>query len=174
MSDGMKAEIYEWLKSIVIAVAIAFVLRSFVVERFVVEGPSMQPTLHAGESLLVDKLSYRFHPPQRGDIIIFKYPADPSRNFVKRVIAVGGDTIEVNHGKTLVNGQVLPEPYVLAPSRIGYPVQTVPPGTIFVMGDNRNNSEDSRFPDVGFVPLNMVIGKTSYVFWPPQSIRHLQ
>jgi len=93
-------------------------------------------------------------------------PRDPSRDFIKRVIAAPGDTIEIRAGRVLVNDQLLTEDYILEKTRSEYPKSTVPEGHVFVMGDNRNNSEDSRFADVGFVPYDLIKGKAMLVFWP--------
>ena len=126
-------------------------------------GPSMMNTLQDQERLLVNKLVYYTRQPKRGEIIVFKYPSDTRRDFIKRVIAVGGDTIEIRDGKTYVNGQALDESYIREPFHTNLPKTTVPAGHIFVMGDNRNNSEDSRFRDVGFVDLSLVKGKASHL-----------
>lgn len=166
-------EIKDWVISILIAVVLAFFIRYFIVELYMVEGPSMRPTLVNGERLVVNKFIYRFKEPEKGEILIFKFPKDPSRDFIKRVIAVAGDTIEIKDGRVYVNGQLLNEPYILERTRSSYPLSTVPQGTIFVMGDNRNNSEDSRFADVGFVPLNMIKGKAMMIFWPLDHIKSL-
>jgi signal peptidase I len=138
-----------------------------------VEGPSMRPTLVNGERLVVNKFIYRFKEPEKGEVLIFKYPKDPSRDFIKRVIAVAGDTIEIKDGRVFVNGQLQNESYILERTRGSFPLSTVPQSTIFVMGDNRNNSEDSRFNDVGFVPLDMIKGKAMMVFWPLDLIKSL-
>lgn len=166
-------EIKDWLVSILIAVILAFFIRYFIVELYMVEGPSMRPTLQNGERLVVNKFIYRFEKPQRGEVIVFKYPRDPSRDFIKRVIAVAGDTIEIKDGRVFVNGQLQNEGYILERTRGSYPLSTVPEGHIFVMGDNRNNSEDSRFKDVGFVSLELVKGKAMMVFWPLDHIKTL-
>lgn len=159
-------EIKEWLKCIVIAVAVAMFIRTFIVELYVVDGPSMNPTLQHAERLVVNKFVYRMRAPERGEILIFKFPKDQTRDFIKRVIAVPGDTIEIQDGHVFVNGELQNEPFILSKTRGSYPLATVPEGTIFVMGDNRNNSEDSRFPDVGFVPFELIQGKASVIFWP--------
>ncbi|VBB05640.1 peptidase s26a signal peptidase i [Lucifera butyrica] len=172
-NTNLGEEIKDWVISILIAVILAFFIRHFIVELYMVEGPSMRPTLLNGERLVVNKFIYRFKTPERGDVLIFRYPRDPSRDFIKRVIAVAGDTIEIKDGRVFVNGQLQNEPYILEPMRGSYPLSTVPPGTIFVMGDNRNNSEDSRFPDVGFVPLDLVKGKAMVVFWPLDHMKTL-
>lgn len=166
-------EIKDWVVSILIAVILAFFIRYFVVELYMVEGPSMRPTLVNSERLIVNKFIYRFKEPQRNDIIIFRYPRDPSRDFIKRVIAVSGDTIEIKDGRVFLNGQLLNEPYILEKTRSSYSLATVPPGTVFVMGDNRNNSEDSRFRDVGFVPFELIKGKAIMIFWPIDNIKTL-
>lgn len=167
-------EIKDWAISIVIAVALALFIRTYIVELYMVEGPSMRPTLVNGERLVVNKFIYRWQQPGKGDVVVFRYPRDPSRDFIKRVIATAGDTIEIRDGRVFVNGQQLSEAYILEKSRGSYPVSTVPEGTIFVMGDNRNNSEDSRFTDVGFVPLHLLKGKAILVFWPVGNFRMLQ
>ena len=159
-------EIKDWVVSIVIAVALAMFIRTFIVELYVVDGPSMRPTLESEERLVVNKFIYRFRPPEKGEVLVFQYPRDPSRDFIKRVIAVPGDTIEIKDGKVFLNQQLLNEDYILEKTRSEYPKSTVPEGRIFVMGDNRNNSEDSRFADVGFVPYDLIKGKALLVFWP--------
>ena len=126
----------------------------------------MRPTLINSERLVVNKFIYRFQQPAKGEVIVFRYPRDPSRDFIKRVIAVAGDTIEIKDGRVFVNGQLQNEEYILEKTRGSYPLSTVPEGHIFVMGDNRNNSEDSRFADVGFVPYHLIKGKAVLVFWP--------
>lgn len=167
------SEIKDWIVSIVVAVALAMFIRTFIVELYVVDGPSMRPTLESEQRLVVNKFIYRFHPPAKGDVLVFQYPRDPSRDFIKRVIAVPGDTIEIREGRVLVNDQLLTEDYILEKTRSEYPKATVPEGHIFVMGDNRNNSEDSRFADVGFVPYDLIKGKAMLVFWPISAYKTL-
>ena len=164
--SSLGEEAKDWAISILIALVIAFVIRYFIVELYLVDGPSMRPTLQSAERLVVNKFIYRFRAPERGEILVFRYPKDPSRDFIKRVIAVPGDTIEIKDGRVFVNQQLMNEPYILSKTRGDYPLTTIPEGHIFVMGDNRNNSEDSRFADVGFVPYNLIKGKAVLVFWP--------
>ncbi len=173
MKTSLGEEIKDWVISILIAVVLAFFIRYFIVELYMVEGPSMRPTLVNGERLVVNKFLYRFKEPERGEIIVFRYPRDPSRDFIKRVIAVPGDTIEIKEGRVFVNGQLLNENYILEKTRGSYPLSTVPEGHVFVMGDNRNNSEDSRFRDVGFVASDMIKGKAVVVFWPLDHLKSL-
>jgi signal peptidase I len=172
-NTSLGEEIKDWVVSILIAVVLAFFIRYFIVELYMVEGPSMRPTLVNSERLVVNKFIYRFKAPEKGDVLVFRYPKDPSRDFIKRVIAVAGDTIEIKDGRVFVNGQLMNESYILEKTRGSYPLATVPEGHIFVMGDNRNNSEDSRFKDVGFVPLELIKGKAVMVFWPVDHIKSL-
>lgn len=172
-NTSLGEEIKDWVVSILIAVVLAFFIRYFIVELYMVEGPSMRPTLVNSERLVVNKFIYRFKQPERGEILVFKYPRDQSRDFIKRVIAIPGDTIEVKEGRVFVNGQLLNETYILERTKGSYPLSTVPEGHVFVMGDNRNNSEDSRFKDVGFVPYTLIKGKAVIVFWPLDHIKAL-
>jgi signal peptidase I len=166
-------ETKDWVISILVAVVLAFIIRQFVIELYIVDGPSMRPTLQSQERLVVNKFIYSFRPPQKGEILIFQYPRNTSRDFIKRVIATEGDTIEIKDGQVFVNDQLLNEDYILEKTRSEYPKATVPQGTVFVMGDNRNNSEDSRFADVGFVPYRLIKGKAMLVFWPFSQFRML-
>ena len=171
--SSLGEEVKDWLISIVVAVVLAFLIRQFVVELYIVDGPSMRPTLQSQQRLVVNKFIYRFRAPEKGEILVFQYPRDPSRDFIKRVIAVPGDTVEIKDGRVLVNDQVLSEDYILEKTRGDYPKSSVPYGTVFVMGDNRNNSEDSRFADVGFVPDALIKGKAVLVFWPLSELKSL-
>ncbi|MBQ7759689.1 MAG: signal peptidase I [Phascolarctobacterium sp.] len=166
----------DWLISIIVAVALAFCIRTFLVEPYMVEGSSMYPTLKHHERLIVDKLSYFITDPKRGEIVVFRYPKDESRDFIKRVIAVGGDTIEMRDGQVIVNGAEIEEGYIYKDDPKGrnmsnYRKSVVPQGHIFVLGDNRNNSEDSRYKGVDFVPHRLVKGRAIMAFWPLDSFR---
>lgn len=164
--SSLGEEAKDWIISIVVAVVLAFLIRQFIVELYIVDGPSMRPTLQSQERLVVNKFIYSLRTPEKGEILVFKYPRDQSRDFIKRVIATPGDTIEIKDGRVYVNDQMQNEDYILEKTRSEYPKATVPDGTVFVMGDNRNNSEDSRFADVGFVPYSLIKGKAMLVFWP--------
>lgn len=168
----------DWIMSIVIAGCLAFSIRTFLVELYVVEGKSMYPSLEHHERLVVDKLSSFFHLPERGQIIIFRFPMDETRDFIKRVMAVEGDTVEMVDGKVYVNGKRLKEEYIwttdpAGQNRSNYPKSIVPKNCVFVLGDNRNNSEDSRYDDVGFVPNSLIKGRALCVFWPLTECRSL-
>jgi signal peptidase I len=169
MTDGEKREIWEWIKSILVAVVLALVIRAFLIEVFLVQGESMLPTLHNRERLLVSKVQYYYREPSHGEIVVFK--ATDQRDFIKRVIGVPGDEVRVDRDGVYVNGIKLEEPYLQENARDPYGPVIVPEGTIFVMGDNRNNSMDSRHPSVGFVSLERLKGKAMLVFWPVDSVR---
>ena len=153
----------KWCLSILGVIILAIIIFRFTFATFVVAGPAMIPTLFDGDLVLVNKVSYRFDLPQRGDIVVFRYPNDQRREFIQRVIAVAGDTIEIKDGKVLVNDRPQNEKYILVPTPGLYPQQTVPEGRIFAMGDNRVNSQDSRFRDVGFVSYELIVGKVVYI-----------
>jgi signal peptidase I len=129
---------------------------------FSMRAASMEPTIRAGTMILVSSWPYLRHAPRAGDLVAFRYPADPSVIYLKRLIATGGSTLEISHGVLRVDGRVIPEPYVPSSemtkdSSRELPVTHVPPDNCFVMGDNRDNSSDSRF--YGFIPLANIVGK---------------
>ena len=161
-----KSQIRELFETIGSAVLIAAFIMIFIARAYTVNGDSMLPTLQHGERLLVDKLSYRFIEPSRGEIIVFKNPSNTSEQFVKRVIGLPGDKVAITQGVVYVNDQPIEENYTFAPARIGFSPQIVPEGTYFVLGDNRNNSEDSRFGRVGFLPRNLIVGRAIWRYWP--------
>ncbi|RME90302.1 MAG: signal peptidase I [Anaerolineae bacterium] len=129
-----------------------------------VDGFSMLPTLNDGEYVLVNRLAYRLGSPQRGDIIVFRFPINPHQDFIKRVIGLPGEKVEIANGEVYINGARLDETYIAAPPRYSG-TWSVPPGYLFVLGDNRNDSSDSH--TWGLVPMENVIGKAVLVYWPP-------
>jgi signal peptidase I len=160
-----RSSLWEWLETIVFALLAAFLIRAFVVQVYMVEGESMEPTLHSYERLLVNKFIYRFRDPKPGEIVVLQDPGRPNRELIKRVIAVAGETVEVKHGVVYINDRPLKEPY----KNTEYPVPdtpktVVPPGHIYVMGDNRGRSWDSR--QIGAIELKQVDGKAIFMFWP--------
>ncbi len=161
--SAVRRVLWESVETIVIALALALLIRVFLVESFMVQGQSMEPTLHTGERLLVNKLTYRFRDPRPGEIIVFRYPVNPSRRFIKRVIAVAGDSVEIRDGQVFINGVPLRENYI---RRDGgdFPLLEIPEGHIFVLGDNRTDSQDSRF--FGAIPISNVTGKAMFRYWP--------
>lgn len=171
MFDAETKELWEWIKSIIIAILLALIIRAFLVEVFLVQGQSMLPTLHDRERLIVSKVQFYYREPLYGEIVVFK--ATDDRDFIKRVIGVAGDEVRVDIDGVYVNGQRLDEPYVLEKAREPFGPVIVPEGTIFAMGDNRNNSMDSRHPSVGFISMERLKGKAMLVFWPMDSIRQI-
>lgn len=161
------------LQTLALSVAL-FLGINAVTARVLVEGFSMRPTLDNGQYVLVNKIAYRSSLPEYGDIIVFHFPIDPDQDFIKRVIGLPGDEIEIGDGKVKVNGYSLSEPYIAAAPL--YTSQwTVPEGNLFVLGDNRNNSSDSH--SWGPVPLENVVGKAILVYWPPSDwrlIKHIK
>lgn len=162
----VKSEIREYAESFAIAIVLALFIIFFVAQSFLVQGGSMEPSFYDGERLLVDKLSYRFREPRRGEVVVFGYPKDPRRKFIKRVIGLPGDVVEIRNRQLFVNGVPVVEDYIRGPMYQPYGPYTVPEGTIWVLGDNRNNSEDSRFPDVGAVPFERIVGRALIIYWP--------
>ena len=126
----------------------------------------MLPTLHSGERLLIDKLTYRFRDPARGEIVVFRYPRDPSHYFIKRIIGLPGDHVVISSGYVYVNGVRLVEEYTSSLTLGSDREYVVPPGSYFVLGDNRNNSQDSRTPFVGYVPRSLIVGRAVLRYWP--------
>jgi signal peptidase I len=160
------ATVREYVETMAGALLLAVFVMVFIARAFTVDGPSMLPTLHSGERLLVDKVTYRFRPPQRGDVIVFRFPGDPRQYFIKRVIGLPGETIHIKDGVVLVNGRVLQEEYTASPILGQYGPYLVPSNHYFVLGDNRNNSEDSRSERVGFVDRRLVVGRALWRYWP--------
>ncbi len=162
----------EFLESMIIALALAFFLRTLVVESFQVSGNSMEPTLHDGERLLINKLTYHFRPPAPGEIVVFKYPRDPSQDYIKRVVAVAGERVAMVQGSVYRDGRALAEPYLPAPGAGDWPAVLVGAGEVFVLGDNRAASEDSR--TFGPVGREYIRGCARLTYWPLWRIRTLR
>jgi signal peptidase I len=163
-----RSSLYRSLVDVLETLLLALVLFigiNAVSERIRVEGSSMEPTLHNGEFIIVNKLAYRLGKPRLGDVIVFRFPNDPGQDYIKRVIGVPGDRIKVSQGHVFVNGKMLDEPYIAAmPNYSGD--WTIPADALFVLGDNRNNSSDSR--NWGPVMMEAVIGKALLIYWPPE------
>jgi signal peptidase I len=164
----------EFLVICLIAFVLVFgLVRPFVVEAFYIPSESMVPTLAVGDRVFVNKFIYRFHEPQRGDVVVFKGVEGGEDDLIKRVVGLPGDEVEVRDGTLYVNGQLQQEPYVNGdlPDRSSYGPTTVPKGKVFAMGDNRADSRDSRF--FGPVPFESIEGEAFVTFWPPTHIRFL-
>lgn len=171
MPKSWRVEALEWGKSFALAIILALVIRIFLIEVYIVDGVSMQPSLHHGERVLVNKLVYRFTEPGFADVIVFRYPRDRERDFIKRVVAVAGQTVETRDSHLYVDGMRLTEPYLDVATHGTFGPTVVPDGTVFVMGDNRQFSLDSRDPAVGFVPITEIKGKAMVIFWPLPALR---
>ncbi len=149
---------------ILVITVLIFVVVRFVIQSYHIDGPSMQPGLTTNEYVMVNKVVYLFHPPERGDVIVFHYPHDVTQDYIKRVIGLPGDTLEIDNTHVWVNGVLLKEVYISTPYNQQSMKVVVPPDQYFVMGDNRQDSSDSR--SWGFVPRDYIVGKGAVVFWP--------
>jgi len=147
----------------VLLAGVLFLAVNFVTARIRVEGSSMEPSLHDGEFVVVNRLAYRWAPPERGDIVVFRFPLNPERRFIKRVIGLPGDQVQIDGGRVRVNGTELDEPYIAAAPRYSGEWR-VGADEVFVLGDNRNNSSDSQ--NWGMLPLSDIIGRAVLVYWP--------
>ena len=170
----------EHVSSFAWAAILALLIRTFIMAPFKIPSGSMQPTLMIGDRILVNKFLYRFHEPQRGNIVVFRYPNDPQRPFIKRLIGVGGDQVTIQDHRVVVNGSILEQPDVFRHimyenqglyGQLGQ-VVSIPTGAFFVLGDNSGSSHDSRY--WGFVPRKLLIGRAMCIFWPPNRIRVLR
>jgi signal peptidase I len=160
----MKVSLREILLTLFIILLIFVTLR-VTVHSYKVYGQSMDPSFHNGQYLLVNKASYHLHSPRRGDVIVFQYPLNPSELYIKRIIGLPGERVEIRNNQVYIDDELLEEPeYIPSTPNRGSPI-TVPPDEYFVLGDNRNHSADSR---AGWtVPRDNIIGKTWLSYWPP-------
>lgn len=155
----------ELLETIVLSLIIFLLIRQ-VIQNYRIESHSMQPNFYEGEFILVNKLAFRFGEPDRGEVIVFHNPGNLEEDYIKRVIGLPGDTVEIRDQTVYVNGEAFPEPYPINPFRPGenYGPTVVPPSELFVMGDNRGNSSDSR--RIGTIPEELVVGQAWLRVWP--------
>jgi signal peptidase I len=190
--SAVRSMLREMLETLLFTLLIFFLVRS-VIQNFKVEGSSMEPNFHTGQYIMVNRMlyvhvdlnllkrlfsnekdlptrfGYLFHLPRRGDVVVFEYPRDTSRDFIKRIIGLPGETVQIQNNQVLINGVPLAEPYLSEAARgqMGsLPPTVVPPDSVFVMGDNRGNSSDSR--SWGALPLNKIVGKAWFIYWPRQ------
>jgi signal peptidase I len=181
---GALAVLGEMVQTLLLALVIFLLIRN-VIQNFRIDGISMEPNLHDGQFLIINRFAYcpglhlDFAPlnlhwektwcvrqPQRGDIIVFHYPRDPSRDFIKRVIGLPGEVVEIRNGAVFIDGKQMPEPFGPNPGTYSSPPVRVEPDTVYVLGDNRNNSSDSHM--WGLLPEPLIVGKAWLSYWPPQ------
>lgn len=165
-------ELFDWIKAIIIALIVAFIIRAFIISPIIVDGPSMQPTLNDRDQMIVNKFNYHFSDPNRFDIVIFH--ATEEKDYIKRVIGIPGDYVEVKEGELYINNEkaeeyFLPDDEAFATTDFKLEslpgnYEVIPEGKVLVLGDNRSNSTDSR--SIGLVDIDEIVGKASLVYWP--------
>lgn len=168
-----------WVKPLLIAAVLAVFIRTFLLGPYKIPTGSMRPNLMEGDRIFVDKITYRFREPERGDIIVFKYPLDRKKDFVKRLVGLGGETLEIRDGQIFINGRRLDQPVSISErfyynrddwnyGKRGFQIK-IPEGHLFALGDNSAQSSDSR--NWGFVPRKDVVGRAVLIWWPPTRFR---
>ncbi len=176
MKAETKKAILEWVEALLIAGIIALVIRTFVVSPFKIPSSSMRPTLMEGDRIFVSKFIYRFRAPRRGEVIVFRYPENPKKAYIKRLVAFGGEVVEIIDGSLFIDGESVNSPENLSQhyyynrgnfGKEGHPI-SVPVGKFYVLGDNSANSRDSRI--WGYVPKKNLIGRASFIWWPPRRL----
>ena len=191
MSEETQKVVWEWVESLVVAFILAMLIRTFLIQPFKIPSGSMRMTLVEGDRLFVNKLAYGpmvpltqyrlpgFTKPRRGDVVVFKYPVQRQKDFINRLIAVGGETVEIRDGRVYINDAPVADGAIAGIHYYNYGEYaqpgkkiTVPPGQYFVMGDNSASSHDSRY--WGFVPEELVVGKAEVLFWPLYRIRWIR
>jgi len=192
MKESTKTAVREWVESIVIAVILALFIRAFFIQAFRIPSGSMRSTLQEGDKIMVNKLlfgpkipftKFRFpdlREPRRGDIIVFVYPEDKKKDFIKRLVALSGETVEISNGNILIDGKPIKDPpemlklYYYNRGAYGQEGKSVkvPENNYFVLGDNSDSSRDSRY--WGFVPKENIVGRAMFIWWPPWRIQVLK
>lgn len=168
--------LFEFIKTIAVVLVLAFIIKAFLIQTFIIDGSSMEPNFHNNEYLIVDKFSYHFSNPKRGDVDILIPPDDITKDYIKRVIGVPGDTVDIKDGDVFVNGKKLYEPYLKQGEKTLIDDDIEKQMTVklksdqyFVLGDNRTNSRDSR--PIGPIPKINIIGKTLLVVFPTSNFK---
>lgn len=165
--QALKGPLREIVETVVVTFVI-FVLIRLVIQNFHVEGFSMEPNFHDGQYILVNKQSYLLQPPARGDVVVLVPPTNADRDYIKRIVGLPGDLVQITNGRVSVNNQPLREPYPLNPGTYNMPPANIPPDSYFVLGDNRDNSSDSHL--WGTLERDKIVGKVWVTYWPPQWI----
>ena len=177
MNDKMRYFVKEWLEPVVIAVILALIIRTFIVQAFKIPTGSMHPTLMEGDRIMVNKFIYKFREPQRGDVIVFVSPEDKKKDFIKRLIGLPGERLEISNGLVLINDKAIETPSIIREryyynrgdfGEAGQAVE-IPDDAYYALGDNSISSRDSRY--WGFLPKKYLIGKAFLIYWPPTRIR---
>lgn len=156
------------VEQVLLGFLIAVAVMLFVMQGYRVSGSCMEPHLFTGERVLANKLAFAFHAPRRGDIVIFQYPRDPKQIYVKRIVGLPGETVSIQAGRVFVDGQPLAEPYKTFVAHGDMPPRFVPHDQFFVLGDNRDFSDDSRF--WGDLPRGSIVGRAALCYWPSRQI----
>ncbi|MFH1995746.1 MAG: signal peptidase I [Candidatus Omnitrophota bacterium] len=189
MNERIRREVKEWSESLIIALILALLIRAFIVQAFKIPSGSMMPTLKVGDRIFVNKFIYgaripftklrlpNLREPERGDIVVFKSPTEPKKDFIKRLIATGGETVEIRDGDIYIDNAIVRDPRIIK-NRYYYnrgefgdenSATKVPEGSFYVLGDNSDSSRDSRF--WGFVPKDSIVGKAILIYWPIPRVR---
>lgn len=165
-ASSFRAQLRTWVRDLLLALGLAMLIVIFLYQPVKVEGTSMSPLLDDQDRIFINKFVYRFEPIQRGDVVVFWYPMDRAKSFIKRVVALPGETVEILRGRVYVGGRRLEEPYVPAQfaDASSYGPLRIPPGHYFVLGDHRNSSNDSRV--FGPVSEGFIYGKAVFSYWP--------
>lgn len=163
---SFKAELISWVKILVVCFGIAYLLTTFVVVNAYVPSGSMETTIMTGDRLFANRLEYYFSKPERFDIAVLEFPDDPSQLFVKRVIGLPNDTVEIKEGKLYINEELVDEPYLTEPMKGSFGPYNVPEGCYFVLGDNRNNSDDGRYWQNTYVEEDAMLARIFFRYWP--------
>ena len=180
LNPRVKQAVREYAEAIIIAFILAMIIRTFVIQAFKIPTGSMRPTLMENDRILVNKFIFRFKEPQRGDVIVFRYPEDQKKDFIKRLIAKPGETVQIVNGNIWIDGKVVDEPqqirsiYYYNYGPYGKPDETitVPQDSYYVLGDNSASSRDSRY--WGFVKRKEILGKALVIYWPLTRIRNIE
>ncbi len=159
-------EIVEWVLVILVAVLVSFFINNFIIVNATVPSSSMEKTIMTNDRVIGLRLAYIADKPQRGDIIIFRFPDDESILYIKRIVGMPGETVNIRDGKVFINGEELDEPYLTVQTEGDYGPYEVPEGHYFMLGDNRNNSADSRFWNNTYLSEEKIVGKAVLRYWP--------
>ena len=163
--EGVKSSLREVVETVLLTLLIFLAIRTLI-QNFRIEGTSMEPNLHDGQYLIVNKFVYYLHPPERGDVVVFHYPRNPKRDFIKRVIGLPGESVEIRGEHLFVDGEKLEEWYALHTGNYSWAAKRLGEDEYFVLGDNRNSSSDSH--NWGPLPRDAIIGKAWISYWPPK------